>query len=222
MEGGIGGLPLMSACHAQRAQLTDHTASSAPNASSLTERQISTPYLFLPSSLMIFAGTIYLSRCLFLVHVKQTTFVFYTTASFFQEIFMSHIFFGAPIEIQYHQCMAKEKFPVVRLSPDLWQELMPRIEQSFSEYRGDSSVLESAWGCLFLALTYGWRVVYLMHSQATIRKYEKITGYTLREIAPETTPLSEKSLAYQFVQAGTNFWRAVRGQEPGIKTTQLQ
>lgn len=193
----------MSTYHARRARLTVHIAPSAPTASNLAKRRTTVMYLRLPSPVLMFAGGFYILQGLFLVHVEQ-------------------FFFCTPREIQYYPFMTEKKSPIVRLSPELWQELMPRIEQSFSEYSGDSSVLESAWGCLFLALTYGWRVVYLMHSQATIRKYEKIIGYTLREIAPETTALSEKSLAYRFVQAGTNFWRVVRGQEPGIKTTQLQ
>ena len=108
-----------------------------------------------------------------------------------------------------------------RIDPALLAEIIPKLEHSYATYHGDGTVLESAWGAIFMSLIYGWKVVYLMHSQATIRKYQDITGLVFREIAPESTSLSRKSMAFKVVQAGTNFWRVIRGQEPGIKTTQL-
>ena len=109
-----------------------------------------------------------------------------------------------------------------RIDPALLAEIIPKLEDSYANYRGDATVLESAWGTIFMSLIYGWKVVYLMHSQATIRKYQDITGLVFREIAPESTVISRKSMAFKVVESGTNFWRVIRGQEPGIKTTQLK
>ncbi len=54
-----------------------------------------------------------------------------------------------------------------------------------------SPELESALGMLFVGHAFGWRVLYMIHSVATIRKYEKVLGISLQAL-PERTPHSRE------------------------------
>ena len=47
---------------------------------------------------------------------------------------------------------------------------------------------------------FGWKVLYIIHSRVTIRKYEKILDIKIRDIFAETGPSSYRSLGYH-----TNF-----------------
>ena len=91
-------------------------------------------------------------------------------------------------------------------------------------FKGPIPELESAIGMLFAGYTFGWRVIYMIHSVATIRKYEKILGIVAKETFPEKTAHSERSNAYRVLHKVSNFWKAVKGGErpegfsdPGIR-----
>jgi hypothetical protein len=59
-----------------------------------------------------------------------------------------------------------------------------------------------------------------MYDRAAIRTYEKILGVSSREF-PEEGPLAHKSLAWSGLKKIANFWKAVRGEEPGHRSTQI-
>lgn len=98
------------------------------------------------------------------------------------------------------------------------QELIRTVDDAMVRFRGNSSELESAIGALFVGRKFGWKVLYLIHSKATIRKYEKILGVAFREVLPETGPLSKKSIAWTAVDKIGGFWKVVKGEKPGVKT----
>lgn len=87
------------------------------------------------------------------------------------------------------------------------------------EFRGQLPELESAIGMLYLGQVYGWKVLYLTHSKATVRKYEKILGITVREAFPEIGPDAHRSMGFKLAQKFSNFWKLVSGSEPGYKKT---
>jgi len=66
---------------------------------------------------------------------------------------------------------------------------------------------------LFFGHAVGWRVLYMIHSIATIRKYEKILGIVAKDTFPEKTSHSDRSLAYKAHHAIGNFWKAVKGEK---------
>jgi len=94
------------------------------------------------------------------------------------------------------------------------------IDKVFKEFSGNLSQLESAIGLFMIARHLGWKPLLLIHDKKTIRRYEKILGVSFREIFPEVGPLAHKSRAWARVQKLGNFWKAVSGATPGIRTTQ--
>lgn len=102
-------------------------------------------------------------------------------------------------------------------------EKMALIHKATVEFKGDFGELESAIGMFLIGEVLGWKVLYLIHSKATIRNYERILGgINIREIFPAETQYSKKSLAYQMVQNVSNFWKAAKGEIPGIRTSKIE
>lgn len=101
------------------------------------------------------------------------------------------------------------------------RDLIPAIDNAVKTFRGNVSTLEAAIGALFVGRQVGWKVLVLVHDKKTIRRYEKILGLDFREIMPEVGPLADKSLAWSAVQKVSNFWKAVSGEIPGIRTPEL-
>ncbi|KQW76142.1 hypothetical protein ASC67_00205 [Methylibium sp. Root1272] len=64
-----------------------------------------------------------------------------------------------------------------------------------------------------LAHHLGWKVLYLVHSKKTIRKYEEILGIKLSEVFDEFGPDAERTNAYKIIKAVSNFWKLVSGDE---------
>lgn len=90
---------------------------------------------------------------------------------------------------------------------------LEKIEQvAIAKYIGDLGELESALGMLRLGQQYGWRVMYLIHSKPTIRKYEKILGITVKEEFPEEGPSAIRNNGFRIIQKIGNFWKVVSGE----------
>lgn len=104
------------------------------------------------------------------------------------------------------------------------KDLLDQIDGICRSYRGQASQLEAAIGALLVGRTFGWRAMYLMHSAGTIRKYEKVLGLKFQEVLPPETEYSGRSIAYKLLQVADdikNFWKAVNGVYPNIKSTKL-
>ena len=102
-----------------------------------------------------------------------------------------------------------------RLSDDERVEL-DRIEaQAIADFKGDLHDLESALGMLRLGHHFGWKVIYIIHSKSTVRKYEQIlTGDSkdevrVRDLFKPEGPSSYRSMGFQVVQKVSNFWRVI-------------
>ena len=101
---------------------------------------------------------------------------------------------------------------LARLSPSQRTEL-ERIEaDAIADFKGQLDELESALGMLRLGHHMGWKVLYIMHSKSTVRKYERILGgIKIREIFPEVGPSAYRSLGYRIAETASNFWKVVSG-----------
>ncbi|MCB2108330.1 MAG: hypothetical protein KDE14_11550 [Rhodobacteraceae bacterium] len=102
------------------------------------------------------------------------------------------------------------------------KDLRAKIDKAIKEFSGYTPSLETAIGALFLGKACGWKVLYIIHSQSTIRKYEKILGIDFKEQMPAETELSRKSWAYVWGEKFDSFWRIVRGQETKIDRPRLE
>lgn len=87
--------------------------------------------------------------------------------------------------------------------------------QAIADFKGDLHDLESALGMLRLGHHFGWKVIYIIHSKRTVRKYEQIlTGDSkdevrVRDLFKPEGPSSYRSMGYQVVQKVSNFWRVI-------------
>ena len=101
-------------------------------------------------------------------------------------------------------------------------QLISIIDNSIKNFRGDLTHLSRAIGMLMLGRRLGWRVLYLVYNRSTIRKYEKILGkdFSIQDTLPEEGDLAHKSIAWVAAKKVGNFWKAVKGEIPGIRSTQ--
>jgi hypothetical protein len=102
------------------------------------------------------------------------------------------------------------------------KEKQKKIDLAIIEFRGQLPTLEAAIGAWLVGEKFGWKVLYLVHDKSTLRKYEKILDVNFKEILPDETPLSTKSLAFEAVQKVSNFWKAVKGEIPNIRTPEIK
>lgn len=103
-------------------------------------------------------------------------------------------------------------------------DLLGHLDAVCAKYRGSATQLEAAIGMLILGRTIGWRVMYLIHSPGTVRKYERILAVKIRDVLPEYTEHSKRSNAYVLLKLANNiknFWKVVNGVYPEIKSTKL-
>lgn len=90
------------------------------------------------------------------------------------------------------------------------EQLVSYIDAIAKDYRGQTDVLFSAIGALMAGRIYGWRVLRIVLSSASYGKYQRALGVEFKDILPEETEYSRKSVAYSIVKKMGNFWDAVR------------
>ena len=101
------------------------------------------------------------------------------------------------------------------------QQLVGVVDKAIKNFRGDSRKLSNAIGYLFIGRKVGWRPALLMYDRKSIREYEKILGVSSKDVMPELGPLENKSLAWRVAKKLSNFWKAVKGETPGYRSTEL-
>lgn len=102
------------------------------------------------------------------------------------------------------------------------KQLVDLVNKAIKQFEGDSDTLARAIGYLMVGQQFGWRAMFLLHRQSTIRNYEKILLIKdSRDCMPEEGPYAKKCVAYVAVKTVTNFWKAVKGEIPGIRSSQI-
>jgi hypothetical protein len=101
------------------------------------------------------------------------------------------------------------------------KQLVELIDKAIKNFEGSSDTLNNAIGYLMVGRKMGWRVMFFMHSQSSVRKYEAILGIKSQEFMPEVGPFAKKATAYQALLKVTNFWKAVKGEIAGVKSKEL-
>lgn len=108
--------------------------------------------------------------------------------------------------------MAKKRRDAALLTEEQSRRAADRIKFAIENFNGSFDELESAVGMYMLGHYVGWRVLVLLHSKKTIRKYEEILGITVREEFAEEGPEADRSLAYSVAKKVSNFWKVVSGE----------
>jgi hypothetical protein len=107
------------------------------------------------------------------------------------------------------------------LTPTTEKQLVELIDKAIKNFSGNSDSLAGAIGYLLIGRKFGWRVMFFMHSQATVRKYEKILGVSSRDAMPEEGPMAKKAYAFQAMKKVSNFLKGVKGEIAGIKSKEV-
>lgn len=94
-------------------------------------------------------------------------------------------------------------------------EQLARVDKlqqlAIAKFTGDLGELESALGLIALGHQFGWKVLAIIHSKATIRKYEEILGINIREEFPEEGPTAMRNTGFRIAKQLGNFWKVVSG-----------
>ena len=100
---------------------------------------------------------------------------------------------------------------------------LPTERQSVERYRFLDQVirnaecqldeLESALGMYLVGFHFGWKVLYMIHSKRTIKKYEAILGIKVTEVFDPIGPDADRTNAFKIISAVSNFWKVVSGDE---------
>lgn len=101
-----------------------------------------------------------------------------------------------------------------RLTPEQKSELEIIEERVFIHFTGQLDELESALGMLRIGHHMGWKVLYMIHSKKTIRKYEEILDIKIRDIFPDEGPSANRSVGLGIAKRFSNFWKVVSGEAP--------
>jgi hypothetical protein len=100
---------------------------------------------------------------------------------------------------------------IAKLTEAHREQLLIIQENAVAAFEGQLDELESALGMLAMGHHFGWKVLYLIHSKKTIRKYEDILGIKIRDIFPEKGPSSYRSYGLNLAEKIGNFWKVAGG-----------
>lgn len=94
----------------------------------------------------------------------------------------------------------------------LTEEQNAIVTEKARKYKGQLPTISAALGAITLGHQYGWRVLKIVHSPATLKKYEAAIGLKYEDICPETTDISHRNIGFRFYQKIGAFWKVVLGQ----------
>lgn len=101
------------------------------------------------------------------------------------------------------------------------KQLVEIIDKAIKNFGGTADSLAGAIGYLMIGRKFGWRIMFFMYSQDTVRKYEKILDIKSKDVMPERGVLAKKAAVYEALQKVSNFWKGVKGEIAGIKSKQV-
>ncbi len=110
--------------------------------------------------------------------------------------------------------MAKKREPLSHVFLVEGDEQVSReavVCRHIAEFSGLGNRLGAALGALVLGQHYGTRVLRMIHSPSTYRKYERILGIRFEDFCPEDTHLSGKNWGFKAAKRVGAFWDVVMG-----------
>lgn len=83
--------------------------------------------------------------------------------------------------------------------------------EAVANFSGSLEELEKAIGMMMIGYHFGWKVLLLVHSKRTIKKYEKILDIDIREFFPAEGASAKRSIGLDLAKQIGNFWQVVSG-----------
>jgi hypothetical protein len=96
------------------------------------------------------------------------------------------------------------------------------VDKAALGFEGQLNDLEGAIGALMFGRFIGWRPLFLMHDRKKIKKYENILQVEFREVLPEIGEKASKSIAWGLFKKFNNFWKAVNGHIPDVRSNKVK
>lgn len=93
-----------------------------------------------------------------------------------------------------------------------FQKCLRRVHDLMHEFAGDLHELEAALGFMFIGYYYGWKVLHVIHSKKTVRKYEALLSISIKEEFADVGPYANKSNGWRIIQKISNFWKVINGE----------
>lgn len=100
-------------------------------------------------------------------------------------------------------------------------DLIKHIDETTQNFKGSLHDLEAAIGCYMVGRQFGWKPLLLIHDRQTIKKYEGTLKLDFKEELPDVGPYAHKSNAWRAVEKIKSYWKAVKGEIPGIKSKEI-
>ena len=102
------------------------------------------------------------------------------------------------------------------------KEEQEMIDKAIKDYVGQIPTLETGIGAYFVGKKLGWKPLLLIHDKQTIKKYGKILDIDFKAEMKAEGEWAHKSMAWKAVKKVSNFWKAVSGDIPGIRSTEMK
>ena len=83
--------------------------------------------------------------------------------------------------------------------------------EAVASYSGSLEELEKAIGMMMIGYHFGWKVLLLVHSKRTIRKYEQILDIDIKTFFPAEGNSAKRSMGLDLAKQIGNFWQVVSG-----------
>ena len=87
-----------------------------------------------------------------------------------------------------------------------------RVHTLMHSFKGDLHELEPAIGFMFTGYYYGWKVLHVIHSKKTVRKYEAILGFSIKDLFEAEGPYADKCNGWRAIKKISNFWKVINGE----------
>ena len=119
-----------------------------------------------------------------------------------------------PVIIGIGEIVDRPVDPAAALEPLALMDAAIRQQRDFQ-----IDELESALGMYMVGFHFGWKVLHLVHSKKTIKKYEDLLSIKVTEVFEPVGPDADRTNAHKIITTVSNFWKAVSGDEklpPGI------
>lgn len=94
---------------------------------------------------------------------------------------------------------------------DIPPSLEIQLCKQIAEYEGQGPILSSALGALIVGQHYGMEALRMIHTPATLRKYQKALGVEYSDYCPATTHLTAKSRGVKIAEKLGGAWKVITG-----------
>ena len=109
--------------------------------------------------------------------------------------------------------MARRKRITPLVSKDEAKQRHDVVDAAIHRFQGQMDELESAIGMYMIGRHFGWKILYVIHTVKTIKKYEEILGIVVSEAFEPFGLDAESTNAFVALKTVENFWKVVSGNE---------